>query len=148
MGERPGPRRKLRRRDARRTRRRGFTLLEVLLALGMVATGLVAVAGAVDVSAARVLDARRLVVAGRIARSRLAEVLITPDPRDLPRAGVSEDRRYRWTLEVREESFELEELELDPKTLACTVTVSWLDGARSFQLTTRRPPRRLDGGPR
>ena len=130
-------------RPRRAPRRRGFTLLEVLIALGMVATGLVAVAGAIDVSAARVRDARRLVLAGRIARTRLAEVLIAEDPRELPRAGVSVDGRYRWTLEVREEAFTIEELELDPRTQVCTVTVRWLDGARSVSLTTRRSPHGL-----
>lgn len=133
MGERPS------------ARRRAFTLLEVMMALGLVATALVAVAGAVDVSAARVRDARRLVVAGRIARARLAEVLIAKDPRELPRAGATDDGLYRWTLDVREEPFELEELELDPTTQVCAVTVTWLEGARSVTFTTRRPRRRLDG---
>jgi hypothetical protein len=114
----------------------------------MVGTGLVAVAGAIDVAAARVRDARRLVLAGRLARTRLAEVLIARDPRDLPRSGASEDGRYRWSLDVREEAFELAELELDPRTLVCTVTVTWLDGARSVTLTTRRPQQLVDGSTR
>lgn len=135
MGERRCPRRG----------RRGFTLLEIMLALGMIGTALVAVAGAVDVAASRVRDARRLVVAGRLARARLAEVLVAPDPRELPKAGASEDGAYRWTLDVREEAFELEELELDPRTLVCTVEVTWLEGARQVSLTTRRPRRSTDG---
>lgn len=126
--------------------RRGFTLLEILIALGLLGTAMVAVAGAIDTSARRVLAARENLVAARVASALLHEVLATKEP--APDAGVSEAHPdFTWEVRIDEEPFHIGELELAARTLRIEVEVRWKQGQRSILLVSRRPPR-IEGGRR
>lgn len=121
-------------------RRRGFTLLEVLIAVGILGGALMAVAGAVDIGARRIMLARELVVASRLANSILQEVLATEDLGDVLGEGAFEDHRgFRWRVDAEEEGFEIAELELAPEMRKVTIEVTWRAGDRRVVLVTRRP---------
>lgn len=88
---------------ARRGDSRGFTLLELLVALAIAGTAIVAVMGAlrsaVDTLAASGRYARAVV----IARSRLAEVAGEASPAPGERSGDEwvGDARYAWRMAIR-----------------------------------------------
>jgi type II secretion system protein I len=115
----------LRKRIALRSAREGFTLLEVVVALAILAAGMLAVIdlfsgslrlseGAKDVSAAQVY-----------ASQRMEEALLAPDPVPGVESGAFGEK-YRWetrtTREQPEEDSPFREVRI-------RVTVSWDDGA-------------------
>lgn len=120
----------------RRTAREGFTLLEVVVALTILAAGIIAVIelfsgslrlseGARDVSAAQVY-----------ASQRMEEALFAPDP--VP--GVLRGDfggKYRWETRTSWESREGEEKYREVRIL---VIVSWDDGVqeRAVELASSR----------
>ena len=120
--------------------KRGFTLLEIFLSLGIVGTALVAIAGAVQVSGRRVRSARKLLRASRIANAKMNHALQTIDPSELERSGVDPDLpEFRWELEVEEgELYEFEDFNLGDKTWVIRVQVRWDNGKKSFSATARR----------
>jgi hypothetical protein len=112
-------------------------LLEVLIALGILGTAMVAVSGAIDSSARRVLAARENLVAGRLAQAKLHEVLSSREMTE--EEGVSEFHpAYHWRVRLKEEEFHLGKLDFAPKTQRVEVLVTWRGGARRLSLVSRR----------
>lgn len=131
----------------RGARRRGFTLLEILCAIGLMGTAMVAVAGAIDTCAERILAARENLVAARLADARLQEALALDDPEAAAGAGVGdEDRRFQYTVEVRDEPVTLAELELGKRNKLIEVVVTWRHGERRLVVQTRALDKASRGG--
>ena len=124
---------------------RGFTLLEVIVAMALFAAGIVAISrlftgalrlsgGASDASAAAIY-----------ARQRMEEALLAPDPAEGVEQGAFGDR-HRWILET---SFVPPEEEKPYDEIRFRVTVTWDDGGheRATELTSERWRwREADGG--
>ncbi len=88
---------------AQRPRIRGFTLVEVLVALAIVAIALGAAARSVALTSDSVLEYKRLVLAGFVAENRMGELVAR---RAWPGVGVTEGSEqqagmeFRWRAEV------------------------------------------------
>lgn len=84
-------------------RRRGFTLVEVLVALIIVALGATAVLGALRTAADSAQRQRERMLAGQVAMNRIAETRLEPE---WPATGTSEGsaemggRRWQWRQEI------------------------------------------------
>lgn len=99
---------------------------------------MVAVAGAIDSSARRVLAARENLVAARLGSARLHEVLAMKEPE--ADSGVSETHPdYSWEILIEESPFWIGELELASRTLRIEVVIRWRNGERELHLVSRRP---------
>jgi len=91
------------RRCARRTRTRGFTLIEVLAALVIVALGMLGVIQAVTQTARNGTYLREKTLANWIAMNVITERRLLPAP---PEVGETSDevefagQRWRWTMNV------------------------------------------------
>jgi len=87
------------------TTERGFTLLEVLVALAIVAVALGAIIKSAGESAANITYLRDKTVAGWVAENELNKILINREWPELgDREGVSEmaEREWRWQTRVQE----------------------------------------------
>ena len=84
-------------------RSRGFTLLEVLVALTIVAVGLGALIRAVGVTAGNVAYLRDKTFASWVAENRIAELRLQPSWPAIARSNGREEMggiSWRWRLEV------------------------------------------------
>jgi general secretion pathway protein I len=108
----------------RTTPRHGFTLLEVMLALAILATALLALLTLRNRDVALQAHARHLIAATALAKHKLEELSVVADARDTSRPGDVGERypgyRWEWTIE--------------PTTLIgwleVRVEVSWPEGSR------------------
>ncbi|GAB4244012.1 MAG: hypothetical protein OHK0028_22360 [Deltaproteobacteria bacterium] len=125
--------------------RRGFTLLEVIIAMALFAAGIVAVSRLFS-GALRLSGGARDASAGAIyARQRMEEALLSPDPSEGVERGAFGDG-YRWTLAT---SIVPPEEEKPYDEIRYKVTVTWDDGGRERALdlvATRWRWRRADAG--
>jgi len=123
------------RREPRRifTRRGGFTLLEVMIAMAIMAIALVAVYQSQSQSVSMASDSRFLTTASLLAQSRMAE--IDTDTRKAIAATTNGDfgeafPDYRWQMEVGN----VEEIQL-LKRITLTVTNSRMTKRNTYRLT-------------
>lgn len=100
----------------------GFTLLEVMAALSVLALSLVVLLQTDGLNASRTLHAQRLLGAVQLAGERMEEVFAT-GPEDLfSDQGEQEDGIYSWERTVSDTEYtELKEVRL---------TVNWKEGER------------------
>ena len=117
-------------------RRRGFTLLEILVAVTILAVALVALMRAFATGLMGIGLAEARVIAVAHARAKLEEVgsVIALEPGELD--GEWDDG-YRWRVEI--DPYEIGEASAEAALVPYTVevTVSW-DGDRNVTLTTLR----------
>lgn len=86
-----------------RTRPHGFTLVEVLVALIIVALGAAAVLAALRTAADSAQRQRERMLAGQVAMNRIAETRLEPEwPATGTREGSAEmgGRRWQWRQEI------------------------------------------------
>lgn len=123
-----------RRRPARRSaaRRKGFTLLEVMIAMAILAVALVAVYQSQSQSLLMASDSRFLTTASLLAQSRMAEIAMM----DVPRANAADGDfgedfpDFRWQMEVGN----VEEIPL-LRRITLTVTHTRMTARNSYRLT-------------
>lgn len=115
------------------TRRGGFTLLEVMIAMAIMAIALVAVYQSQSQSVSMASDSRFLTTASLLAQSRMAEIdtdtrkaIVTTTNGDFGEAFPD----YRWQLEVGN----VEEIQL-LKRITLTVTNSRMTKRNTYRLT-------------
>lgn len=115
---------------------RGFTLLEVIVAIALFAAGIVAISRLFTGSLRLSGGARDASVAAIYARQRMEEALLAPDPVDGTEQGTFGEG-YRWKLET---SFAPREEEKPYDEIRYRVTVMWADGGeeRATELTAGR----------
>jgi len=106
--------------------REGFTLLEVIVALAILAAGLLGLLELLSGSLRLSGTARDTTAASVYASQRLEEALLAPRPVEGVETGLFGER-YRWTTET---SFLPEEETLPFRPMRIQVTVAWEDGAR------------------
>ncbi|OHE23296.1 MAG: hypothetical protein A2X92_08490 [Syntrophus sp. GWC2_56_31] len=123
------------RREPRRifTRRGGFTLLEVMIAMAIMTIALIAVYQSQSQSVSMASDSRFLTTASLLAQSRMAE--IDADTRKAIAADTNGDfgeafPDYRWQMEVGN----VEEIQL-LKRITLTVTNSRMTKRNTYRLT-------------
>jgi general secretion pathway protein I len=90
-------------------RRRGFTLVEVLVALVIVALGAAAVLTALRTAADSAQRQRERMLAGQVAMNRIVETRLEPEwPATGAREGSVEmgGRRWQWRQEIGRTPFE------------------------------------------
>lgn len=130
---------------ARRRGMKGFTLLEVIVAMALFAAGIVAISmlftGSLQLSA----GARDASAGAIYARQRMEEALLAPAPAEGVEQGAFGEG-YRWKLTT---SFVPPEEEKPYDEIRYRVTVTWDDGGqeRATDLTaTRWRWKETDGG--
>ncbi len=106
--------------------RRGFSLVEVVVAMSIFAGGVLGVMGAFSVATRTGTQALRLDTAVELAERKLNAAVILPADRLQPHNG--EEGIFQWQVGYTSKPHQL---------MAATATVTWLDrGAdRRFQLT-------------
>ena len=130
---------------ARRLGKRGFTLLEVIVAMALFAAGIVAVSRLFSGSLRLSAGARDASAGAIYARQRMEEALLAPDPAEGVERG-SFGEGYRWEVVT---SFAPTEEEEPFDVIRFRVTVTWDDGGeeRATDLAaTRWRWRETDGG--
>ena len=115
---------------------RGFTLLEVIVAMALFAAGIVAISRLFTGSLRLSGGARDASAAAIYARQRMEEALLVPNPAEGAELGVFGEG-YRWTLTT---SFAPREEETPYDEIRYRVTVTWDDGGeeRATELTAGR----------
>jgi general secretion pathway protein I len=121
---------------ALRRRERGFTLLEVIVAMALFAAGIVAISRMFTGSLRLSGGARDASTATIYARQRMEEALLAPDPVEGVEQGAFGDG-YRWKLET---SLVPTEEEKPYDEIRYRVTVTWYDGGdqRAMDLIAER----------
>jgi prepilin-type N-terminal cleavage/methylation domain-containing protein len=116
--------------------RRGFTLLEILIAVCILGTSLVVVIGHVNHAVRLYRVARETIVATSLARARLDELTGTRDPlRERTEAGpVKEDTRFHYAISIRE--YQLPGFEKDDVKglFRVEASIDWDHGVRRVRL--------------
>lgn len=107
-------------------KRSGFTLLEVLVALAILAAGILGLLEMLSGSLRLSGGARDVTAASIYASQRLEEALLAPQPMEGEESGLFVEK-YRWTAQT---SFLPEEEGRPFKPVRVQVTVRWNDGAR------------------
>lgn len=112
---------------------RGFTLLEVIVAMALFAAGIVAISRLFTGSLRLSGGARDASAAAIYARQRMEEALLAPDPAAGVEQGAFGDG-YRWKLET---SLVPPEEEKPYDEIRYRVTVTWNDGEdqRAMEVT-------------
>ena len=121
---------------ALRRKDRGFTLLEVIVAMALFAAGIVAISRLFTGSLRLSGGARDASAAAIYARQRMEEALLAPDPAEGVEQGAFGDG-YRWKLTT---SFEPPKEETPYDEIRYRVTVTWNDGGdeRAMEILAER----------
>jgi len=124
-------------------REEGFTLLEVIVAMTILAAGIMAVFGFFSGSMRLSAGSRDTLEASIYAGQRIEEAFLAPNPTEGKDQGLFGDK-YRWELvtsivahETDEEGEELQEMY---EGIRMTVTIIWDDGGdeRSMEVSAIR----------
>lgn len=118
---------------------RGFTLIEVIVAFALLALALTLLLGTLSGATRQVRDADRAGRAALYAQSLLDQVGVGETLQAGRRAGVFDDRRFRWTLDVtpwRDPAAGGDVIAAPdaPRLLHLALVVRWGDDARREQL--------------
>lgn len=123
----------------------GFTLLEVIVALAILAAGLLGLLELLSGSLRLSGGARDVTAASVYASQRLEEALLAPKPAEGLESGLFGEK-FRWTMET---SFVPKEENDLFQAARIRVTVSWNDGIRSQAISVaaiRWDPKSSAGG--
>jgi len=117
----------------------GFTLVEVIVALAILALGLSVLLGSISGSLRQTANATRMAEAGALAQSLLAEVGTDLPIKSEERSGEFPNG-YRWHLKMLPYGGVNEREEWPVGAYQISTEVEWEDGAnrRSYALTTLR----------
>lgn len=111
---------------------RGFTLLEVLVAVAILGAGLAVLLGAVNRNLIMASQSKNLAIAGLLAQRRLAEIELEGYPEIREEAGQFEEApEFKWFLSVM--PYEISNL--DTKIRIVILRITWDDGKKDFQVS-------------
>ncbi|GAB4373018.1 MAG: hypothetical protein Kow00128_22230 [Deltaproteobacteria bacterium] len=125
--------------------RRGFTLLEVVVALAIFAAGILALLSLLRGSLLLSEGARDLSVAQVYASQRMEEAMLSPDPAAGTERGIFGEK-YRWEMET---TLPPPEAESPFREVRIRVTIRWEEegDGRAVDLAASRWIRRKGDGP-
>ncbi len=107
------------------SRRDGFSLMEVILALSIFLMSLVAIAGLVDMGMDRQIDAQLQIRGSRLAQSKMSEIVSGALP--MTSTSGTFDNESDWSFDVTTQPYG------PPNLSQVTVTVSRDTGGQKFQ---------------
>lgn len=115
----------------------GFTLLEVMIAMAILAIGLTSLFGSQSSSVALATETRFNIQAPLLAKLQLSTIQSSTEGILADNGDFSDDfPGFQWKLSVEEASFQDSELleQLGDKMQHLTLTVTWGDELFSYQL--------------
>jgi general secretion pathway protein I len=117
-------------------RQRGFTLIEVLIALAILSVAMVVLYGVMGDAAYRLARAHAESVAVAIARSKLEEVGVTIPPIVGDVSGTAQGG-YAWELSIALHGTPEERVAWPAALIEASVTVEWSDGGGKRSINVR-----------
>ncbi len=116
-----------------RTRKTGFTLLEVIIAVAIIGSSLAILLGAVNKNLILASQSKNLTIASFLAQRKMGEIEIEGFPDLGDRNGVFEESpEFKWYLSVQPYNIE----QLGTEIRIVILTVSWDEGHREFKVAT------------
>jgi general secretion pathway protein I len=114
------------------SRDRGFTLLEVLVAVVILGTALTVLLGAVNKNLILASRSKNLTIAGILAQEKLTEIELEGYPQPREEKGEFEGAPgFNWFLSIK--PFEISELGIEIRTVRLLIT--WDEGKESLEVT-------------
>ena len=111
---------------------KGFTLLEVLVALAIMGAALAILLGAVNRNLILASNSKNLTIASTLAQKKLSEIELNGYPEIREEEGVfNEAPEFKWFLRVI--PYELPTLETEIRIVILRVT--WDEGKKDFQIS-------------
>lgn len=111
---------------------KGFTLLEVLVALAIMGAALAILLGAVNRNLILASNSKNLTIASTLAQKKISEIELGGYPEITEEEGVfNEAPEFKWFLRVI--PYELPTLETEIRIIILRVT--WDEGKKDFQIS-------------
>jgi prepilin-type N-terminal cleavage/methylation domain-containing protein len=115
------------------TRRAGFTLLEVIIAVAIIGSSLAILLGAVNKNLILASQSKNLSIASFLAQRKLGEIEVEGFPELGNQEGVFEEQpEFRWYLSVQPYNIE----QLGTEIRIVILTISWDEGNKEFTVAT------------
>ena len=116
----------------RRESGKGFTLLEVLVAVAILGAGLTVLLGAVNRNLIMASQSKNLSIAGLLAQRKMAEIELEGYPDIKQEQGQFEDApEFNWYLTV----LPYQIANLDTEIRIVILRITWDDGKKDFQVS-------------
>lgn len=114
------------------SRNKGFTLLEVLIAVAILGSAFAVILGAVNRSLILASDSKNLAIAQALVQTKMSEIELEgfPKPRE-EKGEFAEAPGFKWSLSIKP----LKVTGLDTEIRVVNLVVSWDEGRRDFEVT-------------
>ncbi|MEE9253228.1 MAG: type II secretion system protein [Thermodesulfobacteriota bacterium] len=116
---------------ARDRSQRGFSLLEVLVAVVILGSSAAVLLGAVNSSLLQSARSKNLILAGSLAQKKLAEIELTGQPEPFEDQGEFEEAPgFAWTLVIEPAAMP----RLGSELMLVRLVITWDEGTEDFEI--------------